>query len=66
MDPSNNPHVINPAKGYIATANNRPASSNSTFEANYPGTGRAFMIHQILDALIASGNPLTIQDVLKL
>ena len=48
QDPSLNPHVINPKKGFIVTANNKVASENASFETYQPTTHRANMITRLL------------------
>lgn len=56
-------NVINPSKGYIITANNKPESDN--FVADYHGLfmfSRAKRIKQLLTEKINSGNKISIKD----
>lgn len=75
------PHVVNPASGYVANANNDPSGyslDNNALNQLRPGGGIHFIdnggasayrmgrIDRKLQAMIASGQPITIDDMKQL
>lgn len=77
MPASEMPHVINPAQGYFANANNDPigiTAQNNPFGMTRPGGGVYYLnygydayrmgrIDRLLSALVASGNKITAADI---
>ena len=77
MPASEMPHVINPAQGYFANANNDPigiTAQNNPFGMTRPGGGVYYLnygydayrmgrIDRLLSALVASGKKITTADI---
>ena len=62
-------YLDNPGKGFIVTANSRPANSNfhqGYYNTNFQVTSRQHRITKVLNRKIAAGEKLTIQDSIDL
>lgn len=59
------PFMLNPKKGFIATANNRitPENSFTDIGVTMSGSYRADRISQLIREKIASGKKLTVRDM---
>ena len=58
-----NPHVINPEKGFIVTANNKVGTENASFETYYATTHRSNMITRLLKSEIEEKGKLTPAEI---
>ena len=57
------PHELNPARGYLVTANNAVAATGPLLTKDWDLGYRARAIESRIDALIASGSPITSEDL---
>jgi penicillin amidase len=57
------PHELNPARGYIVTANNAVAADGPTLTMDWDLGYRARTIEQRIAALVASGAPITADEL---
>jgi len=62
------PLVINPKKGYFASANNRVVPDNSRFDfgSGRPTTGRFLRISEMIEDGIKSGKKFGVQDMIDM
>jgi penicillin amidase len=62
------PMIVNPKKGYFATANNRPVSDHSDNDigANSMSTGRAQRIDEMIKDMIKKNHKITVEDMLAI
>lgn len=62
------PHLINPEKGYIVCANNKITTDNAITEigVGMSGTTRADRIAQLIEEKIAAGHKFTIEDMVAI
>jgi len=62
------PHVLNPAKGYIITANNRVVLDHVRHDAGatFMSTARAERIEEIIVGKIKSGAKMTVADMISI
>lgn len=65
---SENPHVFNPKKGYIITANNKVASDNlkNNFSRTQTVTARAARIQELIESQINRGKKFTVEDMKRI
>jgi penicillin G amidase len=57
---------MNPARGYIVTANNHHGSSHAVFNSKNPSTARATRLEQIFSNLVSQGHKFDLEDMKKI
>jgi len=62
------PHVLNPEKGYIITANNRIVLDHVKHDAGatFMSTARAERIEEALEKKIRKGGNMTVKDMIEI